>query len=118
MEDRVKVILYKDKAIVYGDYSGLVGDEIVALIEQQELESLKLQNKKILHLLNFTDSKMNNSSKERAKEMVATLTSKNYTVKTAAFGVSGLQRLIANAVKGDIYFGKDIDDSKEWLIKE
>jgi hypothetical protein len=117
MEDRVKTILYNDKAIVYADYSGLVGDEVVAVIEQQELESLKSQNKRVLHLLNFTNSKMNNNAKDRAKEMISTLASKNYTVKTAAFGLTGIQRLIANAVKGDIYFGKDIDDSKEWLIK-
>lgn len=92
--------------------------DFLEVIGQQEEASLKSNDKDILHLLNFTDSKMSSASKERANAMIKKLNDKGYNVKTACFGIGNLQRLIASAVQRDIYFAKNIDDAKNWLVKD
>ena len=118
MGNRVSEIMHNGKKIIYGDYSGLTTDDFLAVIEQQESASLKSIEKNILHLLNFTDCKMSGKSKDRANEMMKKLNEKGYTVKTACFGIGSLQRLIASAVQRNMYFAKNIDDAKDWLVKE
>ena len=118
MENRVSEILHKGKKIIYGDYSGLKLNDFIEIIEQQESVSLKSTDKNILHLLNFTDSKMNKESKERADTMIKNLNDKGFNVKTACFGIGSLQRYIASAVQKNMYFAKDMNDAKDWLVKD
>ena len=118
MENRVSEVIHRGKKIIYGDYSGLTFDAFMEVIEQQEEASLKLAQKDILHLLNFTDCKMSTASKERANAMMKKLQENGYSVKTACFGIGSLQRLIASAVQKDMYFAKNMDDAKDWLVKE
>lgn len=118
MKKRVDVITYKGKSIIYADYSELRGQEFSNVIAQQEAESLKSREKTILHLLNFTNCRMDDNTKERADKMIKTLSEQGYTVKTACFGIRGIQRLIARAVKRNMYFARSLDDAKEWLTTE
>lgn len=117
MNKRLEVIEHNGKKIIYANYTGLRGEDFVNVIAQQESESLKSQDKNILHLLNFTDCKMDREAQQRAEAMLHTLSGKGYTVKTACFGITGIQRIIANAVKRDMYFAPNIDDAKDWLTK-
>ena len=118
MENRITEVMHNGKKIIYGDYSGLVSNDFLKVIEQQEEVSLKSNDKNLLHLLNFTDSKMSSAAKERANAMIQKLNDKGYSVKTACIGIGNLQRLIASAVKRDMHFAKNIDDAKDWLVKE
>jgi hypothetical protein len=118
MDNRVTEVIHNGKKIVYGDYSGLVSNDFLEVIEKQEETSLKSNDKNLLHLLNFTDSKMSSAAKERANAMIKKLNDSGYNVKTACFGIGNLQRLIASAVKRDMHFAKNIDDAKDWLVKE
>ncbi len=118
MENRVSEISHKGKKIIYGDYSGLQLNDFNEVIGQQEAASLKTINKNILHLLNFNDSKMSSSSKDRANAMIKTLKENGYNVKSACFGIGSLQRLIASAVQKSMYFAKNMEDAKDWLVKE
>ena len=118
MENRISEVSHKGKTIIYGNYSNLKLDDFIEVIKQQEEASLKATDKNILHLLNFTDCKMSSDAKERASAMLKTLHEKGYTVKTACFGIGTLQRLIASAVQKEMYFAKNIEDAKDWLVKE
>jgi hypothetical protein len=118
MQNRVSEVIHRDKKIIYADYSGLSFDDFVEVIGQQEAVSLKSPQKDILHLLNFTDCKMSTASKERANTMMKKLQENGYSVKTACFGIGSLQRLIASAVQKNMYFAKNMDDAKNWLVKE
>ena len=118
MESRVSSISHKGKTIIYGDYSGLMLDGFTNVIEQHEAASLKSPSKNLLHLLNFTDCKMNSQSKDQANAMLKRLNEKGYTVKSACFGIGTLQRVIAGAVQKEMYFGKNMDDAKDWLTSD
>ena len=118
MSSNVEIITFKGKKIIYGNYSDAKGDEFIKRIDQHETESYKSRDKKILHLLNFTNSKMNSNAKKRADKMINNLSSKGYEIKTACFGITGLQKIIAGAVMRDMYFAKNADDAKEWLINQ
>jgi hypothetical protein len=118
MENRISEIQHNGKKIIYGDYSGLKLNDSLEVIGQQENMSLNSTDKNILHLLNFTDSKMNTESKERANAMLARLNEKGYNVKTACFGIGNLQRIIAGAVQKNMYFAKNIADAKDWLVSD
>lgn len=117
MAQRVEVLEYNGKKIIYADYSDMRGEAFVNTIAQQEAESLRSTDKTILHLLNFTNCRMDENARRRADTMIQTLSAKGYTVKTACFGITGIQRIIANAVKRDMYFAKNMEDAKEWLTK-
>jgi hypothetical protein len=118
MEQRARNLEHQSKAIVFGDYSGLDGEDFVEAIGQQEALSLESTDKNILHLLNFTGCRMSTAAKERADQMMKTLQSKGYTVKTACYGITGIQRVIANAVKRDMYFAKSEADARDWLVAD
>ena len=118
MENRVSEISHRGRKIIYGDYSGLRFNDFNDVIGQQEAASLKATDKNILHLLNFTDSKMSANSKDRANAMLKTLIDNGYTVKSACFGIGNLQRLIASAVQRNMYFAKSMEDAKDWLVKD
>ncbi len=117
MKKRVELLIHNGKTIVCADYSHLRGDEFVEIIGEQERESLALPEEKILHLMNFTNCRMNEQARERADKMMNTLANKGHTVKTACFGIRGIQQIIAGVVKGDIYFAKNIKEAKDWLTK-
>jgi hypothetical protein len=118
MENRISEIQHNGKKIINGDYSGLKLNDFLEVIEQQENMSLKSPDKNILHLLNFTDCKMNTESKERANTMLERLNENGHNVKTACFGIGSLQRIIASAVQRNMYFAKNIADAKNWLVRE
>ena len=117
MERRVKLIEHRGRLIIYGDYSGLQQDDVLNEIEQLEKLSRKYSRWEILHLLNFTNCVMSSEARERADRMVKKLTEEGCTIRTACFGLKGLQRFIANAVKKDIYHAKSIDEAKNWLVR-
>ena len=68
--------------------------------------------------MGFTKAPMSKEPKERAKKLVADLNAEGYSLISACFGITGIQRIIANAVKRDMYFARDIEDAKNWLVKQ
>jgi hypothetical protein len=117
MERRVKIIEHRGRFIFYGDYSGLQWDDFLNWIEQLEKLSMKYSRQEILHLLNFTDCAMGSEAKERVDRMVRKLTEEGSTIRTACFGVRGLQRIFANMGKRGIYFAKSEREAKDWLVR-
>lgn len=117
MENRVTHIVYKGKDILYVDYSGLRGKELVDVIEQQERASLQAEGDVILELVNFTNCRLSESDRERGDIMVRRVTGNGYKIKAACFGITGLQRIIAQAVKRDLYFARTREEAREWLVR-
>jgi hypothetical protein len=117
MGESVKVLEYKGKRILFGDYSNMKQEDFIKGIEELGSVSAQSREKKLLHLLNFTDSVMSSAVRDKADGMVTALQNRGYTIRTACFGVRGLQRVIANAVKKDMYFAKDESQAKEWRVQ-
>lgn len=111
----VEFILHHGKTIICVDYSNVRGEEFLRRIEEHERESLTIEGKESLHLLNFTGCRMDNTAQKRADQLVKTLVEKGYQVRTACFGFSGIQKIIAMAVKRDMYFANTAEEAKDWL---
>jgi hypothetical protein len=116
MEKYVHIVEHRGKRIYYANYANLKPEEFIKGIEELGSVCARSSEKNLLHLLNFTDCVMSSEARDKADEMVVTLQNRGYTIKTACFGVKGLQRVIANAVKKDMFFAKDEAQAKEWLI--
>ncbi len=117
MERCVKVIEHRGRIILYGDYSGMQLEEFLKGMEQLEFLSREYSRREILHLLNFTDCVMSSEARDRADRMTRKLTDAGCRIRTACFGVKGLQRIIANRAKNDLYFAKSEGDAIEWLVR-
>ncbi len=42
---------------------------------------------------------------------------KGYTKIRAVLGVTGVKKMIAKAIRRDIYFAESEEDAKEWIVK-
>jgi hypothetical protein len=118
MSDRIKWIEYRGKKILYNDYTGLRGDEFTRIIKQSEAEVLGSGMKTVYVINNVTDSFMNKESTAAAKQWVKNCEQKGVDMIIALVGVGGLRRIIAQAIKRDMYFAKSDEDAKEWLVRQ
>jgi hypothetical protein len=118
MNERIEILQYKGKEIVYGDFTGLRGEDFRAVAEAHEALSAQCTGKELLHLINLTNSYLDGDLRKHAAEMLERLTAKGYTVKTASVGISGIQRIILNAVKKDMHAAKTLEEAKEWLVRQ
>lgn len=117
MKDRIKWVEFSGKKILFVDYSNVNEDQFIEGIEEQEKESENAEGKTVLHLMDFTNAPMKKPAQKRADEMMANLQAKSFSVQSACFGITGLQRIIASMVKKDIFFAKHKLEALEWLSK-
>ena len=113
-------IEHKGKRILFEDYSGLVGDEMLEVLYASEVE-FKKQTSPILVLLDFTDSHVNQKFMDELKRL-----GKEYDAlieKSASAGVTGFKRALAVAY--NLYTGQghknpyfdSLEEAKDWLCE-
>ena len=116
----VSWIEHKGKRILFEDYSGLVGDELLEVLYATEAEFKKLTSP-ILVLLDFTDSFVNQNYMNELKRL-----GKKYDslmVRTASVGVTGFKKALAvayNAYTGQGHKNAYLDTMEEaldWLCE-
>ena len=118
MSDRVRWIEHQGLKILFEDFSSSSEDEFVKAIQAAERMMLESGDKIIYVLADSTDIRMTDPIKQAAETLVINTKAQGITLQTSMAGLSKLQRIIANAIKRDIYFSKDKEDGKEWLIKQ
>ncbi len=118
MNERIKWLDHNGHKILFVDYNNLKGEEYVNLIGEHDEIIIASGKTELLTMMNFTDSKMNNETKARATELISNAKKANISLKIAAFGIYGVQKLFANAVVRDIYFAGSEEKAKDWLIKD
>ncbi len=118
MSDRIKWVNHKAHKILYCDYSVMRPEAIMPEIVDAEKKTLENGLKVTLVLNNFTQCYMSKQTKERAVEYVRKANVRGIKIITACMGISGLQRLIAQAVVRDMYFAKSEEDAKDWLVEQ
>ena len=118
MSDRVKWIEHKGKKILFSNYNGLKGDEYTQAIKEGEKETLNSGMKTVYVLNDVTDSFMNDDSTAAAKQWVDVCKNQGITLVISLVGISGLKRIVAQAVKRDMHFAKSLDDAKDWLASK
>ena len=107
---------YKGHKILIIDFSGLRGQEYLDGIEAVEKEVLSHGKGELCALMNVEGTYSTDEITDRFK-LMAERTQGYMRGKTAAIGVTGMKRVIANMMKRDMYFAKSIEDGKEWLVK-
>ncbi len=119
MGERVKWINHKGKKILFCDFSNVVAEqEYLQLLGQTE-EMLKAELKgnpgEILQVMDISGAKPTKAVKEKANENTK-LVKENARLTLALVGISGLTKIIANAISKDMYFVSNMEEAKEKVI--
>ena len=113
-------IEHKGKRILFEDYRGLVGDELLEVLYDSEREFKKLTSP-ILVLLDFTDSYANQTYMNELKRLGMKYDS--LIEKTASVGVTGFKKALAvayNAYTGQGHkngYLNSLEEAKDWLCE-
>ena len=118
MSERVQWIDHKGKKILFNNYQGLKGDEYTQIIKESEKESINSGVKTVYVLNDVTDSFMNDDSTAAAKHWVEECKKQGITLVISLVGITGLKRIVAQAVKRDMHFAKSVEDAKDYLASK
>lgn len=118
VDERVKLIDYKDKTIIYLDLSGLQGDVMVEIVRR--FEKLVLESENPISLTNFIGASVYGDGLEEIKRVAKVV--RPHIVKRAVVGITGVKavlyksvNLLARGVPTKIF--DNIEDAKEYLVK-
>jgi hypothetical protein len=119
MEEKVRFIQHDGKKILHLDFSRSKAEDVLATISTAKRVISMQPEKSLLTLTDVTDARFND---EVAREMkVFTAHNRPYVRAAAVVGVTGLKRIIFEAVIA--FSGRklstfdNIDKAKEWLIE-
>lgn len=112
--ERVKTIQHNGVAIAFLDASGIVDiDEFCSLLIALTTVAI---DQNINHiLLDVSNAFMAPKVRETTKQEAEKAKKHLGKVHTAISGLNGMQRFIANLLNKEEYFGKDLEDAKNWL---
>jgi uncharacterized protein YifN (PemK superfamily) len=117
MEHKIQWIEHKGTKILICDFSNYDEKQYLDGTDAMEKELLKQPpNSKPKLVVDVTNSKMSQATSERGKKTVEILTKAGMIVLTAMVGITGIKRVIAQAISRDVHFAKDMEEAKEWLI--
>jgi hypothetical protein len=117
MKNKIQWIEHKGKKILFCDFSNYTETEYIEGTGLMEKELLKQpRGSKPLLIVDVTNSYMTQATSARGKETVKVLTEADVITKTAMVGIAGIKKIIAQAISRDVYFAKDIESAKEWLV--
>ena len=119
MSERVKWIQHKGKSILFCDFAGLNEAQYLDGVAEMEAELLKQPaGTNVLMLIDVAGSRMSAVTRDRGKETVAVVEKAGITTNTVLSGITGLQKIIAQAISRDVHFENDIESAKEWLVSQ
>ena len=118
MSDRINWVDHNGEKILIQDYSSLSGEKLIAEIGNAEKVILNSNEKHILTITDFTNARMSGNDRDRADQLMKNAKAKGINLITAAVGVTGIQRILCNTVVKGMYFAKDEQDAKKWLMKQ
>lgn len=115
MNERREVIERDGAKIYYTDFSNLKEDDFLALLDTaMEADSQIPEGSNILQ--DISGCYLNDTIKKKLSEFVKIVKVRNYDV--AIIGITGLKKIIANALNRNTYFAKDKEDGIDWLVKK
>jgi phosphohistidine swiveling domain-containing protein len=119
MSERIQWIQHGGEEILYSDFSELDEAQYMTTVDEMEAEILtKPRGSHILILINIADSNMTPTTRDRGKQTADVVQEAGITSHTAAVGISGVQRIIVQAISNETHFAKNIDSAKDWLVSQ
>jgi hypothetical protein len=117
MGKTINWIDHKGKKILFCDFAGFSEDEYISGVDAMEKELLAQgKGSYTLLLIDVEGSHMTQKTSDRGKKTIEVLTPENITTKTSMIGISGVKRIIAQAISRDVHFDKDKESAKDWLV--
>jgi hypothetical protein len=114
MSERISWITHQAKKILFLDASGLKGEAYMQLIDEIEAVFKTLPKRSTLLLIDCTGSASTPKTTARQKAIA------QYTISTyaAIVGVTGVKKVIAQAIKPDFHYASSVEDAKAWLVRQ
>jgi len=117
MYEYIQWIEYVGKKILFCDFSNFNEKQYIEGVDGMEKELLtQSRGSNILMIVDVTHSSMTLASSERGKQCIAVLSKAGITTKTAMVGITGLKKIITQAISKDVYCAKDMDAAKNWVV--
>jgi hypothetical protein len=120
MSDRIKWIDRNGKKVLYIDFSSLVGAELIKLIKEVDVTYEGQQPKSLLIFFDYTDAYGNEEAMAELKKL--SKKSDIYVKKGAASGITGIKKILANAINTFVKTPFKLFDDKEkalaWLTED
>ncbi len=119
MEERIRLIQYEGKNILHLDFSNCKAEEILNTITRAKKVIATYPEKSLLTLTDVTDARFNDTVTQEMK--VFTAHNRPYVRAGAVVGVTGLKRIIFQAVIA--FSGRklstfdSVEQAKQWLVK-
>lgn len=111
-------ITHKGKRILFVNAAGLPEAECLAAFEEMKQALLK-EGKGVLVLVDMTHLVNTTAIVNKAKEVTAATKAAGIVDKpSAAVGLTGLQKAVAQLFARGTHWTESIDEAKEWLVKE
>ena len=110
----VEILTHNGKEIVYLNMEGL--DEAEQLKAIDEADKLFATKNNILNLTNVSNTVTTPAITEKANNLNSKY--KANIKAQAILGVGGMKRIIAQGMNRGMYFAKNIDEAKDWLVKQ
>ena len=108
---------YKGLRMFYADYSGYGRDMDALKTEVDAFDSMVEQHENALVLVDIRNTVTSSEVVSLMKE--STARTKGHVARTAVVGVSGIQKVLAQAVarfaREPLMLFNDVDSAKEWL---
>ena len=116
MKERITWEDHQDLKLMISDHSNLDEEGFSGLLKLVQEEILKQKkSNSILCLIDTTNTYITDRLRKEAAEMIKVCD--GYVKKTAFVGVTGIKRIIINALQRGYYLAKNRDDARQWLLK-
>ena len=116
MSERVYWIEYKAAKILYGDYSGLSGQEYIKVIDEFKNELREQSPGSVVTLSNVADSQVSAEVKDKFKELAEQ--TRGISKAAATIGLTGFKKAIAVLIRNDMFWADSLEEAKDWLAEQ
>lgn len=112
---RLQAIEEQGKKIYYTDFSGLNEADFLVLLKKAMDRDMELPEKSLL-LQDISGTVLTDKIKVEIDKGAVIAKRKKYIF--ALLGITGIKRIVAQAINRNTFFTKDIEQAKDWLLKQ
>lgn len=115
-EDRVRLTRHRQRPMLHADFSH--GEPAEVMDAFRRLWSMAAERTSPYCILYDVQGNYGNEEfVQFAKDFAAFTKKQGLSTGSAVIGITGIKRIIARAIKPDMYWAKDMDDALRWLTQ-
>jgi hypothetical protein len=114
MNEAVTILRHRGREVVFCDLAGKTSDAIVSIIG--EATSVCIERGIRLVVLDTRNTRTNVQIREASIASIRAITEKVGKPYSALIGLTGLQRIVANAISRGQYFASSREAALDWVV--